>query len=421
MTWKIWCLTLSTTLSNFALAVYLVTIGLLLFEASNTVEGYVAYMVAEHLSMALIGIWVGQSLDRWAAERVLAVGLLVYALVPVLLLAAPDEALAEYGILLPVLTGILFSLGKGIYRPALFTIANRIVPDGQLHRLNGMQTTAMQVGQISGGVSVALLVSVADLDVALALSAGGWICAAFLGSLATSRGTKNRLAQSKPKEEAVASWRGVLHHLAQAPGQLSLVLLAPVEYLTLAAMNLSLAPIVAFTFGGDMAWAGWLSTAFSVSALAAAILSTVLKTSAWSQRLIGLVLQLLGWAGLSFATNSPEVLAAFGCLGLGMGLGFTAAISLQQLSANRSMHGRIAVIRSTVVALFLVLALPFLQPLIVVDIAAFASACAAVLGLAILIARFSSRLALRDTCASSFSKQLVPSSDAISHKGKNNG
>lgn len=410
MTLKIWWLALSTMLSNFALAVYLVTIGLLLFEASKTVEGYVAYMVAEHLSMVVIGVWVGQSLDRLAAERVLAAGLLVYALAPVLLLSVPDAALAEYGNLLPVLTGILFSLGKGIYRPALFTIANRIVPDAQLHRLNGIQTTAMQIGQISGGVSVALLVSFADLDVALALSAGGWICAALLGSLATHRGTEMQKVNAKPQKAHAESWRSVLRHLARVPGQLSLVLLAPVEYLTLAAMNLSLAPIVAFTFGGEMAWAGWLSTAFSASALAVAILSTVLNTSPWNQRLFGLVLQFIGWVGLSLAKNGAEVVAAFGCLGLGMGLGFTAAISLQQLSSNPSMHGRVAVIRSTGVALFLVLALPLLHPLIVVDISGFAAACAAVTGLAILIARLSSGLTLRD-----------PRADAISHKGKNNG
>ena len=402
MSRKIWCLTLSTMLSNFALAMYLVTIGLLLFEVSKTVEGYAAYMVAEHLSMALIGVWVGQSLDRWAAERVLAAGLLVYALAPVLLLSVPNGALAEYGILLPVLTGVLFSLGKGIYRPALFTIANRIVPDGQLHWLNGMQTTAMQVGQISGGASVALLVSVADLDFALALSAGVWTCAAALGSLATSRSTETQGANAKPEKAPAESWRSVLRHLAHAPGQLSLVLLAPVEYLTLAAMNLSLAPMVAFSFGGEMAWAGWLSTVFSVSALSAAILSTGLKTSPWKQRLSGLVLQLIGWAGLSLAQDNAEVVAAFGCLGLGMGLGFTAAISLQQLSSNPSMHGRVSVIRSTGVALFLVIALPLLQPLIVEDISGFAAACAAVMGLAIFIARFSSGLTLRDPRTSSF-------------------
>ncbi|WP_047248614.1 MFS transporter [Chromobacterium subtsugae] len=298
--------------------------------AGSTLAGYLPQVAVSLFA----GVWV----DRYCRKRLIIGSDLAIAAVTALLLAA---FLSGHGRLWMLFLALaLRALGTGIQTPAINALIPQIVPPDQLMRFGGINSTLSAAIAFIAPAASAFLLSVASVQMALALN----IATALLGVALTWLVAAPAPRRAEPA--ATAPWREIgagLDYLREQR-QIRNVLLLLFAVLFLASAFAFLTPLlVARSFGGEV----WRLSASEMCFSAGAVVGGGLV--AWwggfrnriHTMVLGCALYGLLMVGLGCVGGFPQFLALHGLIGLAMPLFNTPVTVLLQERVAPALQGRV--------------------------------------------------------------------------------
>lgn len=358
-----------SALFNLASGCYTIALGQALFERSGSVSAFTGIVVIEFVVPVLLGAVAGSVADRFNPAAVCAVASIVPAVSLIAYLAAPTGLLVAAGVAI----GLIVNLARPFYRAGIFAVGPRSLPKAELPRYNMRWTVSVQAGQIVGGAVAGLFLWAAGpmwafLAAAVAFAAAGYALASARSSMAATRAeddTADGGGWAVVLREAVASSRSVL----------SLLLLG-VDFLTIAAFNVALAPLVNRLYGNEI-WLGLLDVCFAAGAIAAPVL-WARRASATPRQAVttGFSTQIAGFAVIATALEAGGTIGQSGVavgavlLGLGVAVSSSQQVSILQAWATASTIGRVGALRQAVIGLTTAVTLPVVGYVIDIDLVA---------------------------------------------------
>jgi hypothetical protein len=180
--------------------------------------------------------------------------------------------------------------------------------------------------------------------------------------------------------EAISSKRSVL----------SLLLLG-VDFLTIAAFNVALAPLVHRLYGNE-SWLGILDVCFAVGAVVAPVLWARCASVSTRQAVTsGFAIQIAGFATIALAMELGGTVGQSGVpfgavlLGLGVAVSSSQQVSILQNWARSSTIGKVGALRQAVIGLTTAMTLPVVGHMVDVELAAAYATVAGVLVVGIVV------------------------------------
>lgn len=355
-----------SVLFNLASGCLTIALGQALFATSGSVSAFTGIVVVEFAVPVLLGALAGSLADRCNPAAVCAMASFVPALALFGYLVAPAGLLIAAG----VAVGIIVNLARPFYRAAIFAVGPRSLDAADLPTYNMRWTVSVQAGQLAGGAIAGLFLWAAGPPWAFLAAALAYGAAAY--ALATARNSMSPTADDEPADET--GWGAVLREaVANRQTVLSLLLLG-VDFLTIAAFNVALAPLVHRLYGSEL-WLGLLDVCFAVGALVAPALWA--RYSAAAARLavtIGFGLQLLGFGVIALAVEVVGTLGQWAApwgavlLGLGVAVSSSQQVSILQTWAKASTIGKVGALRQAVIGLTTAVTLPIVGYLVDVNL-----------------------------------------------------
>lgn len=372
-----------SSLFNLASGCLTIALGQALFETSGSVSAFTGIIVIEFAVPVLLGALAGSLADRCNPAAVCALASLVPALALSAYLVAPAGLLIAAG----VGVGVIVNLARPFYRAGIFAVGPRSLDAADLPTYNMRWTVSVQAGQLAGGAIAGLFLWAAGPTWAFLAAALAYGVAAY--ALASARNSITDTADDEAGDdtgwgavlrEAVANWQTVL----------SLLLLG-VDFLTIAAFNVALAPLVHGLYGSEL-WLGLLDVCFAVGAMVAPALWARYSTAAARRAVtVGFGVQILGFGVIGLAV---EVAGALGqwlvpcgaaLLGLGVAVSSSQQVSILQVWATSSTIGKVGALRQAVIGLTTAVTLPMVGYLVDVNLVFGYVAVVAVLAVGVLV------------------------------------
>ena len=244
-------------------------------------------------------------------------------------------------------------------------------------------TVSVQAGQIVGGAVAGAFLWAAGPNWAFLAAAASFALAAY--ALASARSTMSTTVDDECATQR-AGWVSVLREAVGSPWSVLSLLLLGVDFLTIAAFNVALAPLVHRLYGNE-SWLGVLDVCFAVGAVVAPTLWTRCCPEASSRGAVsaGFVIQIVGFAtialGIEVGGTVGQSGVPFGAvlLGLGVAVSSSQQVSILQTWAKSSTIGRVGALRQAVIGLTTAATLPVVGHLVDRDLAAAYGAVVAVL------------------------------------------
>jgi hypothetical protein len=374
-----------STLFNVASGCYTITLGQALFESSGSVSAFTGIVVIEYMVPVILGAVAGSMADRVNPAVVCAVASIVPALSLIAYLIAPAGLLVVGGVAI----GLIVNLVRPFYRAGIFAVGPRSLDPDDLPRYNMRWTVSVQAGQIVGGAVAGVFLWAAGPKLAFLATAVSFALAAY--ALASARSTMSTTLDADGATED-AGWISVLREaIGSARSVLSLLLLG-VDFLTIAAFNVALAPLVHRLYRNE-SWLGILDVCFAAGALTAPILWARCSSGMSSRQAVtsGYAIQIAGFATIALAMELGGVVGQSGVpfgavlLGLGVAVSSSQQVSILQTWAKASTIGRVGALRQAVIGLTTAVTLPLVGHMVDIDLAAAYATVVAVLVLGVVV------------------------------------
>ena len=366
-----------STLFNVASGCFTITLGQALFERSGSVSAFTGVVVIEFLVPVLLGAVAGSLADRVNPAVVCAVASVIPALALLGYLVTP-AGLVAVGIAI----GLIVNMARPFYRAGIFAAGPRSVGPADLPRYNMRWTVSVQAGQIIGGAVAGAFLWAAGPNWAFFAAAAAYALAAF--ALASARSVMSTIRDGDDVTED--GWISVLREALDSPRSVLSLLLLGVDFLTIAAFNVALAPLVDDLYGNEI-WLGILDACFAVGAIAAPSLWARYSSRVSSRGAVtaGFGIQIAGFAtialGLGWGASVGQGSVPLGAvlLGLGVAVSSSQQVCILQTGAKAATLGRIGALRQAVIGLTTAITLPVVGHLVDIDLAAAYAAVVAVL------------------------------------------
>jgi MFS family permease len=370
-------------LFNLASGCFTITLGQALFEKSGSVSAFTGVVVIEFLVPILLGAVAGSVADRVNPALVCAVASIVPALALMGYLVAP-VGLVVMGIAI----GLIVNLARPFYRAGIFAVGPRSVDPDDLPQYNVRWTVSVQAGQIVGGAVAGAFLWVAGPKWAFSAAATAYALAAY--ALASARSMKSSTHDGDDADKP--GWGAVLRDALDSPSSALSLLLLGVDFLTIAAFNVTLAPLVNQLYGNEI-WLGILDVCFAVGALMASPLWVRYSSKVSSRGAVtsGFGIQIVGFATITVglelggSIGQSAVLLGAVVLGLGVAVSSSQQVSILQSEAKASTLGRIGALRQAVIGVTTATTLPVVGYLVDKDLAAAFGAVLVVLALGVVV------------------------------------
>lgn len=368
-------------LFNLASGCFTITLGQALFEKSGSVSAFTGVVVIEYVVPILLGAVAGSMADRVNPAVVCAVASIVPALALMGYLVAP-AGLVVMGIAI----GLIVNLVRPFYRAGIFAVGPRSLHPTDLPRYNMRWTVSVQAGQIVGGAVAGAFLWAAGPKWAFFAAATAYALAAYALASARSLVSSTDDGDDGTKD----GWISVLREALESPWSVLSLLLLGVDFLTIAAFNVALAPLVHQLYGNE-SWLGILDVCFAVGAIAAPALWGRYSSRVSGRGAVtsGFATQILGFATIALGLESGGLLGQSAVplgavlLGLGVAVSSSQQVSILQVGAKSTTLGRIGALRQGVIGLTTAMTLPVIGHLVDKDLAAACGAVAAMLALGV--------------------------------------
>lgn len=360
-------LLVGSALFNFASGGYAISLGQGLYESTGSVAAFTAVVVIEYVAPILLGAFAGSLSDRvnaallclWSAALA-AMSLTIYLLVPG---ALPAMAIA---------LGVAINFLRPFYRAGIFAAGARSVRSSELPRYNVQWTVSVQAGQILGGAAAGFIVSFAGTDAALAVAAAAFACSALAMGVARSRVAPLPSRDSQDR----TGWVTLLRDFAGKPRRIASLLLVGVDFVTISAFMVALAPIVARVFE-DPLWLGILDMLFALGAVAVMLIGFGQRETETSLRRVvsfGYFIQIVGVLLLAAGAGwrvADALLVCIGALVVGAGVAVSSSqqVSILQRAVVSEAVGKVGALRQAVIGVVTVLALPVIGAVMGISLA----------------------------------------------------
>lgn len=371
-------LLVGSTLFNLASGCYTITLGQALFEKSGSVSAFTGIIVVEYIVPVVLGALAGSLVDRLNPAVVCAVAAVVPALSLLAYLVAPAGLLVAAGVAI----GLIVNLVRPFYRAGIFAVGPRSLHPSDLPRYNMRWTVSVQAGQIVGGGVAGVFLWAAGPKWAFLAAAASFALAAY--ALATARTTISMTSQYDGATDDTG-WGSVLREAISSTRSVLSLLLLGVDFLTIAAFNVALAPLVHRLYGNE-SWLGILDVCFAAGAIVAPGIWARCSSASTRQAVTsGFAVQIVGFATIALAVEMGGILGQSGVplgavlLGLGVAVSSSQQVSILQTWARSSTIGKVGALRQAVVGLTTAITLPMVGHLVDVDLAAAYGAVVAVL------------------------------------------
>jgi hypothetical protein len=384
-------LLMGSTLFNVASGCFTITLGQALFERSGSVTAFTGVVVIEFIVPVVLGAVAGTIADRINPAVVCAIASIVPALSLLAYLVAP-AGLMVVGFAI----GLIVNLARPFYRAGIFAVGPRSLDPADLPRYNMRWTVSVQAGQIVGGAVAGGFLWAAGPKWAFLAAAAAYALAAY--ALASARSTMSASHDDDPATDG-EGWGSILREATGSARSVLSLLLLGVDFLTIAAFNVALAPLVHRLYGNE-SWLGILDVCFAAGAIVAPTLWARCSSGVSSRGAVsaGFAIQIVGFAIIALALGLGGTVGQSGVplgtvlLGLGVAVSSSQQVSILQAWAKSSTIGRVGALRQAVIGLTTAATLPLVGYLVDRDLTAAYGAVAAVLLLGVVVnARVASR------------------------------
>ena len=370
-------------LFNLASGCFTITLGQALFEKSGSVSAFTGVVVIEFLVPILLGAVAGSVADRVNPAVVCAVASVVPALALMGYLVAPVGL-----VLMGIAIGLIVNLARPFYRAGIFAVGPRSVDPADLPQYNMRWTVSVQAGQIVGGAVAGAFLWAAGPKWAFFAAATAYALAAY--ALASARSMISTTHDGDDADKP--GWGAVLRDALDSPRSVLSLLLLGVDFLTIAAFNVALAPLVNQLYGNEI-WLGVLDVCFAVGAIMAPPLWARYSSRVSSRGAVtsGFGIQIAGFATIAVglelgdSLGQSAVLVGAVVLGLGVAVSSSQQVSILQCGAKASTLGRIGALRQAVIGVTTAATLPVVGYLVDKDLAAAYGAVVVVLALGVVV------------------------------------
>jgi MFS family permease len=372
-----------STLFNLASGCYTLTLGQALFEKSGSVSAFTGIVVIEYIVPVILGAVAGSMADRINPAVVCAVASIVPALSLIAYLVAPAGLLIVAGVAI----GLVINLVRPFYRAGIFAVGPRSLDPADLPRYNMRWTVSVQAGQIVGGAVAGVFLWAAGPKWAFLAAAASYALAAY--ALASARSTMSTtLDDDGPADDT--GWSSVLREAISSTRSVLSLLLLGVDFLTIAAFNVALAPLVHRLYGNE-SWLGILDVCFAAGAVVAPVLWARASVSTRQAVTYGFAIQIAGFASIALAMESGGTVGQAGVpfgavlLGLGVAVSSSQQVSILQTWAKTSTIGKVGALRQAVIGLTTAMTLPVVGHMVDVDLTAAYATVVAVLVVGVVV------------------------------------
>jgi MFS family permease len=377
-------LLIGSLLFNVASGCFTITLGQALFEWSGSVSAFTGIIVIEFMVPVVLGAVAGSIADRVNPAVVCAVASVVPALALLAYLVAPAGLLV-----VGVAIGLIVNLARPFYRAAIFAVGPRSLDPADLPRYNMRWTVSVQAGQIVGGAVAGAFLWAAGPKWAFLAAAAAYALAAFV--LASARWTMSAIHDADRGTDR-EGWIPVLREATGSPRSVLSLLLLGVDFLTIAAFNVALAPLVHRLYGNE-SWLGILDACFAAGAVVAPFLWARCSSGVSSRQAVtsGYAIQIAGFATIALTLEMGGTVGQSGVpfgtvlLGLGVAVSSSQQVSILQTWAKSSTIGRVGALRQAVIGLTTAITLPVVGHMVDVDLAAAYGTVVAVLVLGVIV------------------------------------
>ncbi len=355
-------------LFNVASGCFTITLGQALFEKSGSVSAFTGVVVIEYLVPILLGAVAGSVADRVNPALVCAVASILPALALMGYLVAPAGL-----VIMGIAIGLIVNLIRPFYRAGIFAVGPRSVDAVDLPRYNMRWTVSVQAGQIVGGAIAGAFLWAAGPKWAFFAAATAYALAAY--ALASAR---SMVSATQDQDGTTRDgWISVLREALDSRWSVLSLLLLGVDFLTIAAFNVALAPLVHQLYGNE-SWLGILDVCFAVGAIVAPTLWGRYSSSVSSRAAVtsGFAIQIVGFATIALGLESGGALGQSAVplgavvLGIGVAVSSSQQVSILQSGAKASTLGRIGALRQAVIGLTTAVTLPVVGHLVDKNVAA---------------------------------------------------
>jgi hypothetical protein len=371
-------------LFNLASGCYTITLGQALFEKSGSVSAFTGIVVIEYIVPVILGALAGSLADRINPAVVCAVASIVPALSLIAYLVAPTGLLVAAGVAI----GLIINLARPFYRAGIFAVGPRSLDATNLPRYNMRWTVSVQAGQIVGGAVAGGFLWAAGPKWAFLAAAAAYALAAY--ALASARSTMSTTLDDEESTDDTG-WDSVLREAISSKRSVLSLLLLGVDFLTIAAFNVALAPLVQRLYGNE-SWLGILDVCFAVGAVVAPVLWARYASVSTRQAVTsGFAIQIAGFATIALAMELGGTVGQSGVpfgavlLGLGVAVSSSQQVSILQTWARSSTIGKVGALRQAVIGLTTAMTLPVVGHMVDVDLAAAYATVAGVLVVGIVV------------------------------------
>lgn len=372
-------------LFNLASGCYTITLGQALFESSGSVSAFTGVVMLEFIVPVVLGAVAGSIADRFNPAMVCAVASIIPALSLIAYLVAPAGLLVVGGFAI----GLIVNLVRPFYRAGIFAVGPRSLDPVDLPRYNMRWTVSVQAGQIVGGGVAGAFLWAAGPNWAFLAAAASFGLAAW--ALASARWTMSATLDGDGATDDTG-WISVLREAVDSPRSVLSLLLLGVDFLTIAAFNVALAPLVDQLYGNEI-WLGILDVCFAVGAIVAPTLWARCSSGVSSRGAVsaGFAVQIVGFAAIALGTElggtAGMTSVPFGAvlLGLGVAVSSSQQVSILQAWAKSSTLGRVGALRQAVIGLTTAMTLPLVGHMVDVDLAAACGTVVAILALGMIV------------------------------------
>jgi predicted MFS family arabinose efflux permease len=332
---------------NIARGIFTLTIGMLLFEQSESLWAF-AFVFASEFAIGLFlqGV-AGTIVDKHGPIRVLLLATFASVLVLGIPLYMTDE--------LNTLTLIHIALGLNLFRPfirnSVFVLIPELIDKDKLEQFNAYISMALQAGQIIGMALAGLLLELFDPIFTIQAVLCGYLCALTFYLLTTCKHKSNRITSTSnisPSEKNTGSWKEVLQFLRTQSGAIYTYIIPTIDYMAMALFNLLLAPAVKYNFDNLPRWLTFIDGSFAAGAIVGGALiakNTLNDVQRLQLTSISIIVVALIFIGYALVWDVWLIMASTFVFGMLTTISTVTWMSVQQRLAPPHIKGRLASIR----------------------------------------------------------------------------
>ncbi|MCV2884446.1 MFS transporter [Aestuariibacter sp. AA17] len=252
---------------NIARGIFTLALGMLLYEATDSLWAFTFAILGEFGVSILIQGMAGTIVDKFGARWVLPFATLSNSAIIGTILFANPELINQPNLLLLIAMGLYIS--KPFIRNSVFVLIADLSEKDKLEKFNGYMSISLQCGQLLGmALAGVMLERYSSTTVLFGVFWGftaAFICYSFVCLFAPN-------ATTEPSDNSQSgSWIKVFKFIMNSKEMIVVIGIATFDYLAIALFNLLLAPAVKHNFDNLARWLSIIDIAFAVGAIAGGI------------------------------------------------------------------------------------------------------------------------------------------------------